>query len=69
MKTWKMNKVKNKLFTEFGIYSKVEFTRYFIKSNLAGKLKNCDFNKLWSRGNSFLQENNIKNSKNCQYKL
>ncbi|CAB5503766.1 hypothetical protein THERMOT_1850 [Bathymodiolus thermophilus thioautotrophic gill symbiont] len=60
---------KNKLFAEFGTYSKVEFTSNFVKSNLSGKLKNCDLNKLWSRGNSFLRKNNIKNSKNCQYKL
>jgi len=60
---------EKQLFAEFSACNKDEFTRKFIQANLSGKLKNCDLNKLWSRGNSFLQKNNIKNSKNCQYKL
>jgi hypothetical protein len=60
---------KRQLFTAFDASNKEEFTSKFIKANLTGKLRNCNFNKLWSRGTNFLQKNNIENLKNCQYKL
>ncbi|SMN13341.1 hypothetical protein BHECKSOX2_403 [Bathymodiolus heckerae thiotrophic gill symbiont] len=60
---------KKQLFTAFDASNKEEFTSKFIKANLVGKLRNCNFNKLWSRGTNFLQKNNIENLKNCQYKL
>ncbi|AYQ56285.1 hypothetical protein MS2017_0546 [Bathymodiolus thermophilus thioautotrophic gill symbiont] len=53
---------KDQLFTEFGACNKNEFTSKFIQANLAGKFKNCDFEKLWSRDaefKKFLEENYI----------